>query len=207
MQKITQTILKFQKIIAIGFTTAEVWWSIDRRQFKTCLFIFMLLFFSPAAGGPLCLWPNAGGSETRDRRYMQAANVFAGPANRPNTDHPQKVNLLLTLCPLSFRPLSPYWPYSSNNPASQLPTRGNKSEKEITPFFDVWPTFIQVMTLRQCIAGSVITCNGVQLGWRSLPYSIIASIQPKKSQPARHYKLTNTFYLALQKTRMKLFVN
>ena len=41
---------------------------------------------------------------TGDRRYMQAANVFAGPANRSNTDHPQKVT---TLCPLSFRLLSP----------------------------------------------------------------------------------------------------
>ena len=41
---------------------------------------------------------------TGDRRYMQVANVFADPANRSNTDHPQKVT---TLCPLSFRLLSP----------------------------------------------------------------------------------------------------
>ena len=86
----------------INFTAAEVWWSIDRRQFKkTCLFIFILLFFSPAAGGPL--WPNAmqgdGRQETdvicRQLMYSQALPI--GPTQiilRRSTCF-----LLFVLCP------------------------------------------------------------------------------------------------------------
>ena len=99
-KKIIQTILKCPKkafsnwFHVFDFTTADVWWSIDRRQFKTCLIVVIPISFQTS----VTQW------RTGDRRYMQAANVFAGPANRSNTDHPQKVT---TLCPLSFRLLSP----------------------------------------------------------------------------------------------------
>ena len=158
-KKLIQTILKCPKkafsnwFHIFNFTTADVWWSIDRRQFKTCLMVVIPISFQTSV--TQC----NGGRETDVicRQLMYSQTLPIGP-----TQIILRRSQLFVLCP-SDCCLPRYWPYSSNNLPSQLATRSNKSEKETTPFLQFLTNSILDLS-----KSAFFRCNQTSTVWTTM---------------------------------------